>query len=330
MQPVAIIGGGPAGTAAALAALSEGRPVRLFEKTAFPRHKVCGEFLSPEVETVFQRLGVLDVFEAAKPAPIRRAVLHLGGREKRWLLDPPGRGLSRHALDWALLRAAAARGAEVVRESRTPEPESGPVVLACGRRHSAPRGDRLFGFKAHFDGLSDDSVELFFFPGCYVGVSPVEDGKTNVCGLAPEITLAARGFSIDEVLDSQPALQERLKPLRRRMEWLLTAPVLPDRRFAPPAGETCYRAGDALAFVDPFTGSGMLSALLTGRAAGQAAARGLGITEYLDGCARVLSRQYRLAAFLRGVLGSGLTPYALEWIPGRLLFHATRPRLPAG
>jgi flavin-dependent dehydrogenase len=46
-----ILGGGPAGSAAALAALRQGarNGVRVIEKSRLPRHKVCGEFFSPEI-----------------------------------------------------------------------------------------------------------------------------------------------------------------------------------------------------------------------------------------------------------------------------------------
>jgi flavin-dependent dehydrogenase len=49
MRAVHVVGGGPAGVMAALAAMREGAPVRISEKSAFPRHKVCGEFLSPAI-----------------------------------------------------------------------------------------------------------------------------------------------------------------------------------------------------------------------------------------------------------------------------------------
>ncbi|MGA8185479.1 MAG: FAD-dependent oxidoreductase, partial [Terriglobia bacterium] len=45
---VAIIGGGPAGTAAALEARRQGLSVAVWERDRFPRDKVCGEFISPE------------------------------------------------------------------------------------------------------------------------------------------------------------------------------------------------------------------------------------------------------------------------------------------
>src|SRR5438034_8852277 len=41
----------------ALSARHQGAPVRLYETSAFPRHKVCGEFLSPEVPEILGELG---------------------------------------------------------------------------------------------------------------------------------------------------------------------------------------------------------------------------------------------------------------------------------
>jgi len=64
------------------------------------------------------------------------------------------------------------------------------TIVACGRTQKPTRRDRLFGFKAHFDGPSDDAVELFFGLSGYIGVNPVEEGVTNVCGIAPESVLA--------------------------------------------------------------------------------------------------------------------------------------------
>src|ERR1035437_1562533 len=49
MRAVHVVGGGPAGVMAAFAAMREGASVRIFEKSAFPRHKVFGEFLSPAI-----------------------------------------------------------------------------------------------------------------------------------------------------------------------------------------------------------------------------------------------------------------------------------------
>ena len=77
-----IRGGGPAGCAAAIAALLEDAKVELIERSHFPRHKVCGEFLSPGVEGALTQLGLWSDFEALGPARIRRMRIRAGQTRK--------------------------------------------------------------------------------------------------------------------------------------------------------------------------------------------------------------------------------------------------------
>src|SRR5579862_1418343 len=206
-----ILGGGPAGASAALAALGEGARVQVIEKSRFPRHKVCGEFFSPEIALELQRLGVWEAFLASGPSRVARLALHIGAREKISRLPEPAWGLSRYTFDALLLDRAVANGAEVVKE--TTEPVS---IVATGRGSGAStRGRRLFGFKAHFEGPANDAIELFFFDGCYVGVAAIEGGRTNVCGLGPENVLARVNFEYDAVVEQSPALRDRLRPDRK-------------------------------------------------------------------------------------------------------------------
>jgi flavin-dependent dehydrogenase len=319
MSAIVIAGAGPAGSCAALAALGEGAAVRLFEKSSFPRHKVCGEFLSPEIEPELTALGVWDEFRRAGPSLLRSVRLRFGHHEKQWRFATPGFGLSRHRLDSLLLGRALGAGAELNQETLHDE----ATIVAHGRRSSAPKGRRLFGFKAHFTGPADDAVELFFGPGSYAGVSAVENGATNVCGLAPESALAEHGFDIDRLIRSWAPLARRIEPLSRSMDWLVTGPLLFSRNF----GEDQYRAGDALGFVDPFTGSGILSAVVTGRLAGAAAARGVPAREYLRQCGDVLRVQYWVSSLARFALWSGLAEDLARWLPGSVLFGLTRPKI---
>ena len=316
---IRIIGGGPAGCAAALAALSEGSAVTIYEKSRFPRHKVCGEFLSPELSHVLESLGLWSGFLAAGPARLTRAVLHFGTHAKRFRLPEPAYSLSRYRFDDLLLREAALRGAEVRIEPA--KPGEAPTVVAHGRQASAPAGERLFGFKAHYRGPVDDAMELFLFKGCYVGVSCVEQRVTNVCGLAPERLLRECGFAPEALFTG--ALRDRVAPLERAMEWLITGPLVFHDELR--SRSHVYLAGDSLGFVDPFTGSGMLAALLTGRLAGEAAARGSSVEQHQAGCRRLLRRQYSAASLLRQLLGAGLAETLAAFVPGRLLYRLTRP-----
>lgn len=325
MNRVTILGGGPAGSAAAISAIQSGSRVLLAEKSRFPRHKVCGEFLSPETAAVLERLGVWRQFLEAEPAPIRHFALHFRKSEKRCRLTEAACGMSRYRFDQILFDEATRLGAEVCTE--TPQTPYPPVVIAHGRRASLPKGNRLFGFKAHFTGPANDAVELFFFSGCYVGVNAVEGGVTNVCGLGPENFLKARDFDIDEVVNSFPPLAERLRPLTRSFKWLSVGPLEFRNHFRAPIQEGHYPAGDALSFVDPFTGSGLLSAITTGSLAGSAAAQGVSSENYIAECRRCLEKPFRVSSLLRSAVASGWAELLIPFFPGAWLVKWTRPHV---
>lgn len=321
MNTVRVIGAGLAGSAAAIAARQRGAGVELFEKSRFPRHKVCGEYLSPEVEPVLRSLGVWDAFAAAGPARISRLALRFPRSEKRCRLPESAFGLSRYVLDEMLLRHAVKTGAEYRNEAGVAQ---GPTVIAHGRKIASVRGGRLFGFKAHYEGPANDAIELYFFDGCYVGVNAVEGGLTNVCGLGPEHVLSRFGFDFDALVDSCEKLRERLQPLNRKWRWLSVGPLVFQNRFAG-AGGDAYLAGDALSFVDPFTGSGMLSALVSGRLAGIAAAERTQVPRYLADCRTRLAKPYWFSSLFRDLLASGWGERLTTLAPGPLLVWVTRP-----
>ncbi|MEP7354053.1 MAG: hypothetical protein ABI824_12555 [Acidobacteriota bacterium] len=344
-----ILGGGPAGASAALSTIQCGVRVRVMERprvVAEPnRHKVCGEFFSPEIESDLDRLGVWQDFAAAGPARIHRMVLHFGARSKSARLPEPGWGLSRYAFDEMLLRLAWERGAELVgrgaQGSLTTPGASGIAgsrddsaegrekihILATGRRADGAitKGERLFGFKAHFDGPVDDAVELFFFNGCYVGINCIEVGKTNVCGLGPERELKRLGFEYDGILGQCGPLRDRLRPMHRVMPWITTGPLEFGQRMQP-SSDGPLLAGDALSFVDPFTGSGLLAAVRSGTLAGKAAAQNSPASVYTEQVRSSLRTPFHAASFLRFMVRSGWAERLVGMVPGQLLFALTRPR----
>ena len=326
MPHIQIVGAGPAGSAAAIAGLSRGARVRVLERSRFPHHKVCGEFIAAEACRELERLGVWHEVRRYRPPSIRRCTLHLGSHSKHWPLDEHGIGLSRLLLDRLLLERAEAAGAEVSRGTpwQRGEAAADAMVVAAGRRGGAAgRGRRLFGFKAHFAGPTDDAVELFFTSWGYCGVSAVEGGRTNICGIAPEDVLLRHGFDIDGLLAAEPALAARVQPLSRVMAWLKTGPLCFSRSVGAGGEGAAYRAGDALGFVDPFTGSGILHALLTGRLAGNAAARAIPQRDYLRQCGALLNRPFAVSGLFRMLLGAGLSRLALL-VPGVWLYRMTR------
>jgi hypothetical protein len=253
-------------------------------------------------------------------------VLHFGNRSVRGDLPRPAFGLTRFTFDSLLLNAAVQRGAVVSRES---EASVNANIIATGRTVSAPRGRRIFGFKAHFAGPVDDAIELFFFERCYVGVNTVESGITNVCGLGPEDELLRVAFDIDALLATCRPLSDRLGGLRRTMDWMHVGPLV----FRNQLNESCtgetYFCGDALSFVDPFTGSGLLSAVITGEIAGRFAAAKLPVVEYVRECSTALRRPFLVSSVFRAIAQQPFAGWLACAVPPEWLFRWTRPLIHA-
>ncbi len=121
---IAIVGAGPAGSSAAIRLSQAGLKVLLAEQKAFPREKLCGEFISPECLVHFRELGVMTDMAAAGGTNLSETVFYTrGGRgvavESAWFGDADSHalGLSRAEMDNILLERAEACGADVRRET---------------------------------------------------------------------------------------------------------------------------------------------------------------------------------------------------------------------
>ena len=169
----------------------------------------------------------------------------------------------------------------------------------------------------------DDAVELYFRSNTYVGVNCVEGGATNVCGLAPEEELNALNFDVDTLVSRDEALRARLAPLTRSWDWIFTGPLEFGQKLE--SATDAYVAGDALSFVDPFTGSGLLCAVLTGSLAGESAAKGVPVADYLQRCASAIRKPYRFSSMLRWVASTRAAAPLLRAAPANLIFRCTRP-----
>lgn len=281
-----IIGAGPAGTAAAITAARNSASVLLLEQGRYPRHKVCGEFVSPE------SLALLRSFLAHDGAILERAPriattrLFLDGRELHAPVNPPAASISRFDLDVALWHAAEAAGVDA--RLQTPVltlSGSGPFVVktgcgvvqarsvinAAGRwsslslRSSSALQDKWLGIKAHFCELSPpSSVDLYFFDGGYCGVQPVGPDRVNVAAMVR----ADRATTMPAVLELHPALAARSRHWQPAFEAVTTSPLL--FRRPEPVRDRALLAGDAAGFIDPFVGDGIALALRSGAAAAQA------------------------------------------------------------
>ena len=98
---VVVVGAGPAGAAAAILLAERGWQVALLDKAAFPRPKICGEYLSPEASRILDRLGALKTVDQAGAQPLRgmRIVAPDGtALDGAYPTSGPWRGYRDHAL----------------------------------------------------------------------------------------------------------------------------------------------------------------------------------------------------------------------------------------
>lgn len=307
---VAIAGGGPAGTSAAIHLAEQGMNVLLAEQKTFPRAKLCGEFISPECINHFEMLGVAESISAAQGARLVETSFYSRRGHKvtvpsHWFGgDRAAIGLSRAEMDRLLLERAKQVGVTVLQEAQVVDPilkahrvsgmrvrlndqikecHASITIDATGRTRALARKlnvthDRhrahLVAFKAHLQHAQVTSgvCEIYFYPGGYGGLSNIEGSLSNLCFIAAARDVRRYGSDPEEVLKATVLRNSRaafsLAHAQFAKPWLSVALESFGRQKLVPA-EGLLLIGDAAAFIDPFTGSGMLMALESGAVAAQ-------------------------------------------------------------
>jgi flavin-dependent dehydrogenase len=349
----AVVGAGPAGSAAAARIAASGARVVILERDLFPRRKVCGEFLSAEGLESLERLGVRARVEAAGPERIRDGSLDLpAGRRLEFRLRAEGAGVSRAFLDRLLAFRAAEAGAELRCGVRVESIDGSPgdgyrlhlagsdtaaarvVVGAWGRWDALDRKlHRRFLARARYFAWSRDyvggepwlrgRVQLYVFPGGYCGLSRVEGGAVNLAGVISERARRRLSAGWDAVVDharaANPALDRDLAALLPGPDGFLgTVPAVFTAK--PPSERGMLLVGDAAGVVDPFSGMGQAAALASGILAGDIVAKSLSGELDATRCAEVYAAAWR-GAFAR--------PFRWAAVLRRLVLHPVAGRLAA-
>ncbi|GBF74479.1 hypothetical protein PA598K_02826 [Paenibacillus sp. 598K] len=343
---VVVIGAGIAGSAAAIALARRGWRTALLDRQRFPRHKACGEFLSPESLAMLAELGLSGAVRASEPAEIREAALLLHGqRELRLPLPGTALGLSRYRLDQMLHDQATASGATLVtgvaasavrrcddgyiieQSGAAAEPlHARAVIVATGSSarsgmpgaHSRAGGrqPRYIGIKTHLDSLAiGGTVELYFWEGGYLGLAPIEGGQVNAAALLrQDATMRGQG-SILELLEQacrrHPALERRLRgaqPVPGTQAAVSPVPI--GRRLL--AWDETALIGDAASVIPPLCGDGMSMALRSALLCAEQADRYLAGRRDLDGWRHAYERELR-----RQLAGPRRWGRLLQWALGR-------------
>ncbi len=280
---VVVIGGGPAGTAAITAAHT-GRRVLLLERGKYPRHKVCGEFVSAESLVLLAELLKDSARELIEKAPsIHATRVFLRGGDFEAPIEPAAASIRRYDLDVALWSAAKAAGVDtrqecggyrLVQSDGTSfgyeggcEVHCERMVCATGRVAGKRAGLPLVGIKAHFRVREPlDAVELYFGEHGYCGVQPIAGDVVNVCALVSGE--AVKNAGPDRM---RTAFEVHQRLVRERWEQVTDTVTTAALHFGEPQpvrdGIVC--AGDAAGFIDPFLGDGISLALQSGALAGE-------------------------------------------------------------
>ncbi len=304
---VIIAGAGPAGSSAAIHLARNGVRVLLVEQKKFPRPKLCGEFISPECQRHFQNLGVAEAMKSSGPTSLTETVFYsIKGQHltipSDWFGGSVALGLSRAVMDNVLLRRAQDCGVTVLEGASIGEPllESGRVrgvklkldgreqefqapltIDATGRARILTRklqtGDKkskpkLIAFKVHLRNtrVAPNACEIYFYPDGYGGLSTVEGGISNLCFIVSAAQVKRHHSNPETVMRETVMKNQRaaytLEHAQPESEWLSASWERFGRQLPSPA-QGLLAIGDSAAFIDPFTGSGMLIAFESGELA---------------------------------------------------------------
>ena len=258
-RPIEIVGGGLAGLSLGLALRRAGVPVVVFEAGHYPRHRVCGEFITGLAPETIARLGLGPHLEDALQ---HRQVAWFHGAEPTGIqkLPAPALGLSRHVLDARLATAFLAAGGDLRTATRLVDPIGKPGrVFATGRQASR---STWLGLKFHVRNIVlERDLELCLGEHAYVGLARVDRATVNVCGLFRRRPLAGRGpgLLLNYLRASGLAgLAGRLAQAEIDVTSCCAVAALAFDRAVRPSDR--IQIGDASAMIPPFTGNGMAMA----------------------------------------------------------------------
>ncbi len=293
---VIVIGGGLAGLTAAIHLSRSNFKVLIIEKNGYPKHKVCGEYVSNEVLPYLDFLGFNPFDFGAKKISKFELTTH-NNKNIETNLPLGGFGMSRYEMDFQLYQLALKRGGEVIQdmvtdvvfevdqfqvETKSNECFQSKIVIgAFGKRSNLDiKFQRKFikkkspylGVKIHVSGdFSEDKVALHNFKGGYCGVSKVENNHINLCYIT-DFESFKKYKDIEsfqqEVLFKNSALETIFNVSEPQFEQPLTISQI-SFETKQPVENHMLMCGDTAGMIHPLCGNGMGMAITSAQLASE-------------------------------------------------------------
>jgi len=291
---VIIVGGGLAGLTSAIHLSSRKKRVLLIEKNEYPKHKVCGEYISNEVLPYLNSLGINPINEGAKQI----TKVHISTTKSNLIkgeLPLGGFGMSRYFLDNLLVNKAHLNGVQILKDtvdsihfkkdSFTITTKSSGVfqskitIGAFGKRSSLDQKMKrkfiqkkspYLAVKIHVKGVFPENlVALHNFKGGYCGVSKVEDNAINVCYIT-EYRSFKKHKNITDFQEQVVFKNEHLRKIFKESTPVFEKPLTISQvsfQTKNPVEDHIIMCGDTAGMIHPLCGNGMGMAISSARLA---------------------------------------------------------------
>ncbi|WP_300977359.1 NAD(P)/FAD-dependent oxidoreductase [Flavobacterium sp.] len=293
---IVIIGGGLAGLTAGIHLSQNGISVTIVEKNEYPKHKVCGEYISNEVKPYLESLGI--PIQNAHPTSITQLEFAtLYGTSLHQKLPLGGFGISRYTLDYILYQKAIESGCNIIKSTvetcifeedqfivttQNQEKYLAKIVLgAFGKRANLDyyfhrsfiqKQSPWLAVKNHYNGdFPEDVVGLYHFKGGYCGVSKVENNQINIC----YITTYKDFKRYKNIADFQKAVlfkNQKLKQILENSSPIFDKPLTISQisfEKKEPVSDHVLMIGDTAGLIHPLCGNGMAMAIHSAKIASE-------------------------------------------------------------
>lgn len=293
---IGIIGGGLAGLTAALHLLNQGFSVTIFEKNAYPKHKVCGEFVSNEVYSYLNSLGV-DI-TSLHPSKINTTMIsNRDGKSISASLEMGGFGVSRYIFDSYLAEKVVALRGRIIKDTvskvdfnndafliTTENNETFSFIQVLGaygkrsnldtvlQRKFIQQKSPWLAVKMHYSvSYPNTLVGLYNFKGGYCGVSQVENKVVNICYLV-QYKVFKKYKNIETFQENVLLKNQKLKKIFSQGTPLFEKPLTISQvsfENKPKIENHIVMIGDTAGLIHPLCGNGMAMAIHSAKLASE-------------------------------------------------------------